>query len=111
MSELYAQGDILFERISSTGLDQGARPDGQLVIAEGEATGHRHIINGGATMFRDDAMARDIASELYVGHVRVGKDGSAVEHDEHAPLFLPAGTYRVRRQRELQPQDVSLVAD
>lgn len=111
MSELYAQGDILFERISNTELDPAVQKLDVLVIAEGEATGHRHVIKGGATMFRDDAMARDIASELYVGHVRVGKEGAPVEHDEHAPLFLPAGTYRVRRQRELEPQDVSLVAD
>ena len=111
MSELYAQGDILFERISSTDFDPNTQLCEQLVIAEGEATGHRHIIRSGATMFRDDAMAHDMDSELYVGHVRVSKQGSSVEHDEHAPLFLPPGTYRVRRQRELQPQDVSLVAD
>jgi hypothetical protein len=34
-----------------------------------------------------------------------------VVHDEHAPVDLPRGTYRVRRQRELEPRDVQRVAD
>ena len=54
-------------------------------------------------MFRDDRLARDIPPGLYVGHVRVGSAYARVTHDEHAPLTLPRGTYRVRRQRELGP--------
>lgn len=36
--------------------------DGRLILAEGEATGHHHAIDlmARATMFRDDALARDL---------------------------------------------------
>jgi hypothetical protein len=32
-------------------------------------------------------------------------------HEEHAPISLAEGTYRVRRQRELEPKDAVLVSD
>jgi hypothetical protein len=34
-----------------------------------------------------------------------------VQHDEHAPITLSEGTYRVPRQRELEPKDVVIIAD
>jgi hypothetical protein len=34
-----------------------------------------------------------------------------IEHQEHAPITLREGTYRVRRQRELEPRDATLVSD
>jgi hypothetical protein len=114
MASLYAQGDLLIERVedvppSGTIAEPGS--DGAIVLAEGEASGHRHAIYERVTMFRDDALARDIPSGLYVGHVRVDGPSALIEHDEHAPITLPRGTYRVRRQRELEPKDARIVAD
>ena len=114
MTKLYAQGDLLIEHVadiqpSGTVLD--ASPDGAVVLAEGEATGHRHAIYDRVTMFRDDALARDIPSGLYVGHVRVDGPSARLQHDEHDAITLPRGTYRVRRQRELEPQDARIVVD
>lgn len=114
MLELYAQGDLLVERVpdvtpSGTLVTPGA--DGEVVLLEGELTGHRHSIFDRVTMFRDDALAQDIPTGLYVGHVKVEGPAARVQHQEHTALSLPPGTYRVRRQRELEPQDVSLVAD
>ncbi len=111
---LYAQGDVLIEEVetvptSGTPTDRGV--DGGYVLAEGEATGHRHIIKGCATMFRDDALARDIPTELYIGHLRVDDDSARVLHEEHAAIPLNKGMYRVRRQRELEPKDARIVAD
>lgn len=114
MSELYAQGDILFERVMRIEPDPkmvAQHSGGVTVLAEGELTGHRHTVGQGALLFRDDALARDIPSDLYIGHLTVGRGGAVIDHQEHAGLELPEGTYRVRRQRELQPQDVSPVQD
>ena len=36
---------------------------------------------------------------------------AVLRHEEHAPIVLPQGTYRVRRQRELEPRDARIVAD
>jgi hypothetical protein len=114
MRTFYAQGDLLFEQVDDfEPMPEHRLPlvDGVIVLAEGEQTGHRHAVGTGAVMFRDDGLARDIPDGLYLAHLRVSQAGATVVHDEHAPLKLQPGTYRVRRQRELQPQDVALVAD
>ena len=114
MTRLYAQGDLLIERVADIVPAGSLIPpgdDGALVLAEGEVTGHRHAIYDRVTMFRDDSLARDIPAGLYVGHVRVDAPVARLVHDEHAPISLPAGTYRVRRQREMEPQDARIVVD
>ena len=114
MKEIYAQGDLLIERVddvepSGTMISPDAA--GNLVLAEGELSGHRHVIFEPVTMFRDDALARDVPSGLYIGHVKVAGRSAVVQHQEHAPITLVEGTYRVRRQREVEPTDVHIVAD
>lgn len=114
MTALYAQGDVLIERVKDvpiSGIIAPTGPDGAMVLAEGEVTGHRHAIHDRVTMFRDDNLATDIPTGLYIGRVRVVGPSARVEHDEHDVIELPKGTYRVRRQRELEPKDASLIAD
>jgi hypothetical protein len=114
MTSLFAQGDLLIERVEDippSGTPAGPASDGAVVLAEGEATGHRHVIFDRVTMFRDDGLARDIPSGLYVGHLRVDGPSARIQHDEHSPVTLPRGTYRVRRQRELEPRDAHIIAD
>jgi hypothetical protein len=114
MTEIYAQGDLLIERVKDaepSGTIVAPDATGALVLAEGELSGHRHAIFERATMFRDDALACDMPSDLYIGHVRVAGGPAVVQHDEHAPITLREGTYRVRRQRELEPEDAAIIAD
>ena len=114
MATIFAQGDILLERVSDVVPDPRAavpRTDGLVVIAEGELTGHRHSISENLTFFRDDALARDVPDPLYLGHLVVDAPSADLVHQEHAPITLLKGTYRVRRQRELAPADAWLVAD
>ena len=114
MTEMYAQGDLLIERVNDvepSGTLIAPDATGALVLAEGELTGHRHAIYERATMFRDDALAREIPAGLYIGHVKVADGVATILHQEHAPIALGAGTYRVRRQRELEPRDAAIVAD
>jgi len=114
MTTLYAQGDLLIERVSDvlpSGVTLDAGPDGATVLAEGETTGHRHAFYERVTMFRDDSLARDIPGGLYVGHIRVDSPTAKLEHEEHDAIELPKGTYRVRRQRELEPRDARIVVD
>ncbi|MBV9461001.1 MAG: hypothetical protein JO141_26320, partial [Bradyrhizobium sp.] len=82
-----------------------------LVLAEGEESGHRHAVCERVTMFRDDELARDIPEGLYIGHLQVASPHARLTHDEHAPITLPRGTYRVRRQRELGPRDARVLPD
>jgi hypothetical protein len=114
MTEMYAQGDLLIERVRNvkpSGTMISPDANGALVLAEGELTGHRHAIFERATMFRDDTLAREVPASLYIGHVKVEVGPAVIRHQEHAPIALGEGTYRVRRQRELEPRDAAIVAD
>ena len=114
MNPIYAQGDVLIERVSDVmpnGNTVEPWQDGAHVLAEGETTGHRHAIWDQVTMFRDDALARDVPDGLYIAHLRVDGPTAQLVHEEHDPITLPKGTYRVRRQRELEPRDARIVAD
>jgi hypothetical protein len=78
---------------------------GAVVLAEGELTGHRHAIFDRVTMLRDEALARDIPSGLYVGGT------TTICHQEHQSITLEMGIYHIRRQRELEPRDAQMVVD
>ena len=113
-TKLFAQGDVILERVADatpttpTNVD----PDGAVVLARGEVTGHRHAFYSNAVMFRDDALARGMPAELYLGHVKIAaKEGAALRHEEHDTITLPPGTYRVRRQREWDANEARIVAD
>ena len=114
MAEIFAQGDLLLERVADivpSGLIEENLEGAALVLAEGEESGHRHAVCERATMFRDDELARDIPAGLYIDHLQVALPYARVTHDEHAPITLPRGTYRVRRQRELGPRDARVLPD
>jgi hypothetical protein len=111
---LFAQGDLLIETVDDcppSGDIVEPSSEGATVLAHGELSGHRHVIHARVTLFRDDSLARDIPPGLYVGHVKVDSAQVALEHEEHAPISLTKGTYRVRRQRYLEPTDSAVLED
>jgi hypothetical protein len=93
----YRQGDVLL--VAVTGLPPTARRkrrQGRLVLATGEATGHAHAI------VEPDAEEFTFADQRYV----LVRSRAQLVHEEHAPIDLPAGTYRVVIQREfVRPTD------
>jgi hypothetical protein len=50
-------------------------------------------------------------SELYLGHLLVIAGPALLTHEQHGPITLREGTYRVRRQRQLEPTDTSVIGD
>jgi hypothetical protein len=114
MTRLCAQGDILIERVADapvSGRVIQSVNEGSAIVAEGEATGHHHRIFGSVALYRDDALAREIPSGLYVAHLQVKGAEARLEHEEHGPIALERGTYRVRRQRQLEPTDTGFHED
>jgi hypothetical protein len=102
------QGDVLIMEESKKATTKDHRevkhdPDGSLVLAHGEVTGHHHRIRGvSSTLLRAEGISDAVLT--------MGSSGILV-HEEHAPIEIPAGTYVVRRQMEYSEQDVRLVAD
>ncbi len=99
----YRQGDVLLaqvDRLPENALRQ--EPDGsRVVLAYGEVTGHAHAVEVCyATMYRQGD--KDF--------LRV-QQGAVLRHEEHAPLTLEPGIYRVVRQREYEHQGWRRVAD
>ena len=95
------QGDVLLERVDSMpdGLEEVPRdPSRGVVLALGESTNHAHAISdSGAILFRGKGANDD-------RFLRVLKPVS-LRHEEHAPIDLPQGLYRVRRQIEWTDAD------
>lgn len=89
MTTIYRQGDVLVRRIDDVPrrLKLVARRAGRLVLAEGEATGHAHVIDAPppeATLLTDSERRT---------FLRLVTDAPLV-HEEHATVRLPRRTMR-----------------
>jgi hypothetical protein len=107
MATGYRQGDVYIESVEAlpagcVAVEPRAR-GGQAVhvLAEGEATGHAHWIDAsaGVAMLRPSPAAAD---PLTIGYLAL-RSLARVVHDEHAPINLPPGNYRVVQQRRYAP--------
>lgn len=98
---LYRHGDLLVADVDS--IPNDARELRHLVLAEGELTGHSHRIAE-----RDTAVLFQSFGNLFL---RVTGDFATLVHQEHGPIELPRGTYRVWRQREYSPREIRFVRD
>lgn len=130
---VFAQGDILIIRTrkhatgkllqaSQTSADraprgskrgEATRRDGidPIILAEGEVTGHHHALWGRAVMFRDDALASRIPSDLYIGSLKIEAAPAALTHPEHDTIMLEPGDYEIHRQREYHAGEARRVQD
>jgi hypothetical protein len=112
------QGDLLFVRVAD-GLRKDGRfafdgnlpqflfaneqtvveAGGEIVLAEGEKTGHKHVVTSGPAELgvklpNPPDGVRNNASWLRIS------ESTEVRHDEHPPLPLEPGIYMMVRQRE-----------
>ena len=137
------QGDVYLFRIPDkiTIAGHEIKPrDNKLVLLEGEMTGHHHAIHfPQPTMFRDDAVARDMAVNADLGVATLYRDAEAAQvlvrakeltradlcigflvvkggpvslkHEEHDAIRIPVGRYYVGRQIESAGAEERLIAD
>lgn len=98
--QLYRHGDVVVK--VGVAVPKEAKKLSHLVLAEGEVTGHRHVITEGeATLYEHDG-------KLYL---RVESQTALLTHEEHKPLALPRGDYEIQRQREYEPSGWRNVQD
>jgi hypothetical protein len=104
---MYRPGDVLLVPIDELpeGLERLASEAGLVILARGEASGHAHTIKDvRAALFRDPKLATVF--------MRIsGNAPVLLEHFEHDAIAIPAGNYRVVRQREYAPNEIRRVAD
>ena len=106
---MYRQGDVLVVPLDPTEMPPNvvAAPRdrrNRMVLALGEATGHAHVLTGERVALLcppDDPGTLLLVIEGY----------GRLVHEEHGPIALSPGTYRVIRQREYFPGAIRPVAD
>ncbi len=103
MNLQYRQGDVLLMKVDRIPLEAAEQPsDGaRVVLAYGEVTGHAHAI---------EAMTATIFKTAENEYIRV-LPGAVLRHEEHAPLTIEPGCYRIIHQREYEPQSWRRVLD
>lgn len=107
----FRQGDVLVVGVEKipTEAKKRKREGGLVILARGEATGHHHSF--GSRRVNMYAVA-DEFERLGSGFIEIQTpSGAQLRHQEHAPIKVPAGNYRVIRQREYTPEELRLVAD
>ena len=99
MPRHHRQGDLLFlwqDTLPTAYLK--ARPG--TVIVAGEATGHAHRLQAGTILEAPDGALYLLVTQT-----------TQVVHEEHGPITLDPGWWRVIRQREYTPEALRTVAD
>jgi hypothetical protein len=86
----YQQGDVIIEP-SKIPQNAKQKKGKRVVLAEGETTGHAHVITDTSS-----CQAFETNDELYI---RVTKE-ITVKHEEHKPIAIAPGEYKVRKVRE-----------
>lgn len=100
--EALRHGDVLIQPVAQM-TDFGAEverdPDGAVVFARGEKTGHRHFLR------ERDVRLFEVAGDPTVRICRVGGGGAVVRHEEHGDLHLPPGDYRISQKRQYEAEN------
>lgn len=97
------QGDVIIERVDT--LPKGLKKLNHGVLEEGETVGHYHQLADyhpdKVSVFEDDNKNKFFQNVATM----------TLKHEEHNPVEIPAGTYRIRKVREFNhlnqlPRDV-----
>jgi hypothetical protein len=93
----FRQGDVLLLKVDDVPTQAEPEPrGGRIVLAEGEVTGHAHAIE------EHDARVFTHDGQRYL----LTRSRAQLIHEEHAPIEVPPGAYRVIIQREYEPDPI-----
>ena len=98
---MWRHGDVLIAAVA--GIPQGAKERPDVILARGETTGHMHRVEVPAT-----AELWECKGQLYM---KVIAESARLVHEEHNPIVIPRGIYRVWKQREYTPTKIVPVRD
>ena len=91
---MYQQGDVLLKKVSSIPKDAKPvqRKERGWVLAEGESTGHAHVIEDDIELVEKDGI-------LYM----TNKESVTIKHEEHKHQTIVPGTYQIGIVKEYDP--------
>ena len=96
----FRQGDVVLVEVQS--MPARATALDHRILAKGEVTGHQHqVTEGDATLYEHEGTL----------FLRVESETAVLTHEEHEPIMLPKGTFRVSIQREYEPASWRHVQD
>lgn len=84
---MYQQGDVLIKKVDS--IPEGSKKLSHCILAEGEATGHKHIASPPSELFELDG-------KMYL----ITHQTTEITHEEHKPITLPPGFWHIDKVRE-----------
>lgn len=87
--ELIIQGDVLLLPVTATPEGWEEAQGTSHTLAYGEVTNHAHVLEG-ATLLRSAAGERVVQVH----------EGAALRHEDHGPIAVAPGAYRVIQQTE-----------
>ena len=102
MKKLYRHGDVLIQEIGDDEIPKDAKKVKGNILVRGEVTGHAHRL--------DTPGAFQILETPDALYVEITQETNIV-HEEHDPITLQKGKYKVWVQREYTPESVRRVID
>jgi hypothetical protein len=102
---LWRQGDVFIRAVDAIPAEARQTPLPHGVLVYGEITGHSHRVED---LTHAALFAGRTPTEIFV---EVTGTIARIVHEEHGPIELPAGFYRVWRQREYSPEAIRVVVD
>lgn len=102
--QFFRQGDVGIERIAELPVHAVEVPpkEGRIVLAYGEVTGHAHAL-AETTKVREFSFEAERFIQVM--------EATTLRHEEHAPITLEPGIYKIHQQREYSPEAIRNVAD
>lgn len=118
MAKMFRQGDVLIEEIETLPRGESSevpREGGRVILAHGEVTGHAHALTDPSAVLMSFKlpMPAPVGGVTLTTEERVLKVGklSTLSHEEHGPIDLPPGKYRITIQRQWEPNGFRNVVD
>ena len=125
--KIFRQGDVLLIKVSELPKKvKNVTPKDRIVLAYGEVTGHAHAIYPEKSLdltvldkvkqrfAANDTQPMRLKAKLWDGGAERFLqviEKTALRHEEHLPIPLDPGVYKVVRQREYDPVRERMVAD
>lgn len=103
MQKILRQGDVLLVQVAKLPKAIPSSSANDIILAHGEATGHAHRIRTSPK----HARLWDAGAERFLQVM----DTVALRHEEHSPITIDPGIYRVVIQSEYTPRGLMSVAD